>query len=96
MDPPKRSLSLTKSEACLRHIEAAIAAFERGLFDVAITLAGAAEGMSPDTGAPHLFTVLRDHPRVTEIEHLLDEIGGRPEGRSSRCGSGRPPEKVGL
>jgi hypothetical protein len=67
MDPPKRSLSLTKSEACLRHIEAAIAAFERGLFDVAITLAGAAEGMTPATDAPHFFTHLRDHPRAADI-----------------------------
>ena len=50
-----------------RPIEAAIAAFERGLFDIAITLAGAAEGMTPDTAAPHLFTHLRDHPRVAEI-----------------------------
>jgi hypothetical protein len=68
MDPPKRPLLLTKSTACLRHIEAAITAFERGLFDVAITLAGAAEGMTPSTDGPHLFTHLRDHSRVADLD----------------------------
>lgn len=34
-----------REEAAIRQIEAAIAAFDSGLFDVAITLAGAAEGM---------------------------------------------------
>jgi hypothetical protein len=62
----KTSIVLTKAEACLRHIEAAIAAFDRGLFDVTITLAGAAEQMAPETTTttPNLFTVLRDHPRI--------------------------------
>ncbi|MFG1340259.1 hypothetical protein [Xanthobacter autotrophicus] len=45
MNPPERPLTLMREEAAIRQIEAAIAAFERGLFDVAITLAGAAEGM---------------------------------------------------
>jgi hypothetical protein len=60
----KTSIVLTKAEASLRHIEGAIAAFDRGLFDVTITLAGAAEGMAPETATPDLFTVLRDHPRI--------------------------------
>jgi len=60
------SIVLTKAEAARRHIEAAIAAFDRGLFDVAITLAAAAEGMAPDPPptTATLFKVLRDHPRV--------------------------------
>jgi hypothetical protein len=63
-NPPDISFELTKAQASLRHIEQAIAAFEQGLFDVAITLAGAAEGMSPETPAPNLFKVLLEHPRV--------------------------------
>jgi hypothetical protein len=55
---------LTKAEAALRHIEAAIAAFDRGLFDVSITLAGAAEGMAPDPPTAKLFEALRDHPQL--------------------------------
>jgi hypothetical protein len=64
MNPPQISITLTKAEASLRHIEQAIAAFECGLFDVTITLAGAAEGMAPEVPTPHLFKMLRDHPRV--------------------------------
>jgi hypothetical protein len=64
MNPPSVSFNLTKAEASLRHIEQAIAAFELGLFDVTITLAGAAEGMAPETAAPHLLKTLREHPRI--------------------------------
>jgi hypothetical protein len=56
-------ITLTKDEAALRHIEAAMAAFERGLYDVAITLAGAAEGMVPDPPTAGLFEALRDHQK---------------------------------
>jgi hypothetical protein len=62
--PATTSIALTKADASLRHIEAAIAAFGEGHFDVAITLAGAAEGMAPDNAGPALFTFLRDHPRI--------------------------------
>jgi hypothetical protein len=48
--PAKTSFVLTKAEASLRHIEAAITAFEQKRFDLAITLAGAAEGMAPKGG----------------------------------------------
>jgi hypothetical protein len=57
------SIILTKADASLRHIEASIAAFDEGHYDVAITLAGAAEGMAPETGTA-LFPYLRDHPRI--------------------------------
>ena len=60
--PAKTSIVLTKAEASRRHIEAAIKAFEEERFDVAITLAGAAEGMAPKTTAPTLFSFARDHP----------------------------------
>jgi hypothetical protein len=62
--PPDKSFVLTKADASLRHIEAAIAAFDEGHFDVAITLAGAAEGMAPGTAEPALFTFLRDQPMI--------------------------------
>ncbi|WAC29244.1 hypothetical protein [Ancylobacter sp. SL191] len=45
MKPPSLPLKLMREEAAIRQIEAAIAALECGEFDVAITLAGAAEGM---------------------------------------------------
>ena len=61
---PGTSIMLTKADASLRHIEAALAAFDEGRFDVAITLAGAAEGMAPETPAPTLFRFLRDSPRI--------------------------------
>jgi hypothetical protein len=64
MRPTPTSIVLTKAEAALRHIEAAIAAFDRGLFDVAITLAGAAEGMAPDPPTATLFEAFRDHPQL--------------------------------
>jgi hypothetical protein len=60
--PPDKSFVLTKAEASRRHIEAAIKAFEEGRFDVAITLAGAAEGMAPETTAQTLYSFARDHP----------------------------------
>jgi len=58
------SIVLTKAEAALRHIEAAIVAFDRNLFDVAITLAGAAEGMAPDPSTASLFEAFRNHPLI--------------------------------
>jgi hypothetical protein len=64
--PPKHILMLTKIEAATRQTEAAIEAFARGDFDIAITLAGAAEGMIERDG-PHLFSFLRDSPRVRDV-----------------------------
>jgi hypothetical protein len=60
-------LSLTKIEAATRQTEAAIEAFVRGDFDIAITLAGAAEGMIERDGL-HMFAFLRDSPRVQDVE----------------------------
>lgn len=66
MKVPKRSLPLTKEQAAVRQVEAAIHALMRGDFDLAITLACAAEGMFKRPGR-HLFAVLRDHPTVKHI-----------------------------
>jgi hypothetical protein len=51
----------------VRQVEAAICAFMCGDFDIAITLACAAEGMFEREGR-HLFSVLRDHPTVKGID----------------------------
>ena len=69
---PGAPLKLTKGEAATRQIEAAIAALVRGHFDIAITLASAAEDMIDRKGS-HLFAFLRDHPQVNKkdwIRHI--------------------------
>jgi hypothetical protein len=56
---------LALADAASRQLDAAIVAFGQGKFDVALTLAGAAEGMVKRDG-PHMFTWLRDHPGAKE------------------------------
>jgi hypothetical protein len=65
MDIPLGTLNLTLVEAATRQTDAAIDALQRGDYDVAVTLAGAAEGMIQREG-PHMFAHLRDSPRVEE------------------------------
>jgi hypothetical protein len=67
MEPPGNTLTLTKIQGATRQIDAAIDAFVRGDFDLAITLAGAAEGMIERDG-PHMFAFLRDSPRVQDVK----------------------------
>jgi hypothetical protein len=64
--PPQRTLTVTKEQAATRQVVAAIEAFGRGDYDVATTLAGAAEDMIERAGM-HLFGFLMDHPKVQEI-----------------------------
>jgi len=80
MDIPERSLILTKAEAATRQVEGAIEALVRGHFDIAITLAGAAEDMidSPDS----LFAYHRDHLNAKELGELEDKIGPAPQSRA--------------
>jgi hypothetical protein len=66
MKVPRRPLTLTKEQAAVRQVEAAIHALMRGDFDIAVTLACAAEGMFKRAGR-HLFAVLRDHPTAKGI-----------------------------
>jgi hypothetical protein len=70
VESPESALSLTKIEGATRQTEAAIEAFARGDFDIAITLAGAAEGMLERDG-PHMFSFLRDSPRVRDVEKKI-------------------------
>ena len=46
MNVPDKPVQITKVEAATRQVEAAIEAFRKGDFDIAITLAGAAEGIA--------------------------------------------------
>jgi hypothetical protein len=64
---PESTLTITKIDGATRQTEAAIEALVRGDFDIAITLAGAAEGMLERDG-PHMFSFLRDSPRVHDVE----------------------------
>jgi hypothetical protein len=65
-DVPAKPLVLTKEQGATRQTLAAIEAFFRGDFDVAITLAGAAEGMIERDG-PHLRKFMLEHPSVAEF-----------------------------
>lgn len=58
MDVPDRDLTITKVEAATRQVEEAIKALLRGDFDVAITLAGAAEGMLERSGQ-HMWSYIK-------------------------------------
>jgi hypothetical protein len=58
-------IKLTLAEGATRQVDAAIDALGRGDFDIALTLAGAAEGMLKREGF-HLFGGLRDNPRAKE------------------------------
>jgi hypothetical protein len=59
-----KDLQTSKKESAARQLRSAVAHFENGDLDCAITLAGAAEGILPDTDDPYLFKMLRNHPDV--------------------------------
>jgi hypothetical protein len=65
MHVPAGSLQLSLAAAAARQTNAALAAFEAGMFDIAMTLAGAAEGMIKREGV-HMFQGLRASPRALE------------------------------
>jgi hypothetical protein len=71
MDAPNAPLIITKVGGATRQTEAAIDAFFRGDFDIAITLAGAAEGMI-ERGGPHLWAYLLDTQRVRDRLTVLE------------------------
>jgi hypothetical protein len=59
-------LTVGKEQAAARQVDAAIDALTRGDFDIAITLAGAAEGMLDRSGF-HAWTFMRDHTLVQHV-----------------------------
>jgi hypothetical protein len=65
--PIDEPLDLTKIVAASRQADAAIDALEAGHYDVAITLAGAAEGMLPEGDNQTLFAVMRDNSKAHEV-----------------------------
>ncbi|MDA9506135.1 hypothetical protein XI09_16135 [Bradyrhizobium sp. CCBAU 11386] len=69
---PADPLKLRLAQGAHRQVDAAIDALERGRFDVALTLAGAAEGMI-ERDSHYLFASLRDNPR------LMERIGDKKE-----------------
>jgi hypothetical protein len=56
MEVPGKVLTISKIEGARRQVDEAIKALERGDFDIAITLAGAAQGMLETT---HLYAAVR-------------------------------------
>jgi putative transcriptional regulator len=67
MTSDRKTLKITKVEGATRQTVSAIEAFIRGDLDIAITLAGAAEGMLSRQGN-YLFSYLRDSPRAQDVE----------------------------
>jgi hypothetical protein len=59
MEVPANEPEISKIEGASRQVDAAITALTRGDFDIAITLAGAPEGMLDREGL-HMFAYLRD------------------------------------
>jgi hypothetical protein len=67
VDVPDRILTITKPEGASRQVEEAIKALQRGDFDIAVTLAGAAEGMLERPGL-HLWAFMINSPKAAEFE----------------------------
>ena len=67
MDVPKAVLTITKTDGAIRQVEAAIQALQRGDFDIAVTLAGASEGMF-DRRGPHMWNFILNSPKAAEFE----------------------------
>jgi hypothetical protein len=67
MRVPSRSLTITKAEGASRQVDEAINALERGDFDIAVTLAGAAEGMFDRPGL-HLWTFMQEQAKAAGVQ----------------------------
>jgi hypothetical protein len=62
-----RPLKISKAEGASRQVEKAIKALERGDFDIAVTLAGAAEGMLKRSGR-HMWSFMLQSPKAAEFD----------------------------
>jgi hypothetical protein len=67
MEVPDPVLTITKAEGASRQVEEAIRALQRGDFDIALTLAGAAEGMLERPGL-HLWAFMLNSPKVADFD----------------------------
>jgi hypothetical protein len=72
--PASNTLTITKVEGATRQTDAAIEAFTRGHFDIAMTLAGAAEGMLHGTSGLHMSSFLLDMIPKGEKSGWIAEI----------------------
>jgi hypothetical protein len=75
MDAPDRALTITKAEGATRQVEEAIRALQRGDFDVAITLAGAAEGMLERSGL-HMWSYIKERTTAAGFDEktMVNEV----------------------
>src|SRR5215475_7674100 len=67
MRVPSQSLTISKTDGASRQVEEAIRALERGDFDIAVTLAGAAEGMLERSGH-HWWSSTLQSPQAAEFD----------------------------
>ena len=72
MEVPGKVLTISKIEGARRQVDEAIKALERGDFDIAITLAGAAEGMLETTD---LSAAVRKEAEAAGMEDTSDALG---------------------
>src|SRR5260221_3875305 len=78
--PANHPLTISKAEGASRQVEEAIKALERGDFDIAITLAGAAEGMLERSGHQHV--VIHDEVAAGRSVRREERIGSVPKRRA--------------
>jgi hypothetical protein len=76
MGNPK-SIDTNTRYASMRQIHAAIEHIKRGDFECAITLAGAAEGMLPDTDEPHF------RQKMIALEKAMPEVDKKFKGANN-------------
>jgi hypothetical protein len=62
-----RPLKISKAQGAGRQVEEAIKALERGNFDIAVTLAGAAEGMLERSGR-YMWSYMLQSPQAAAFE----------------------------
>jgi hypothetical protein len=67
MNVAARPLRISKADGASRQVEEAIKALERGDFDIAVTLAGAAEGMLERSGQ-HMWSFMLKSPKAAAFE----------------------------
>jgi hypothetical protein len=67
MHVPNRALTITKAEGARRQVDGAIKALTRGDFDIAVTLAGAAEHMFERPGRD-LWAFMREKAEATGLQ----------------------------
>jgi hypothetical protein len=73
MNVTARPLNISKAEGASRQVEEAIKALERGNFDIAVTLAGAAEGMLKRSGR-HMWSYMLQSPQAAAFDEKKELV----------------------